>query len=82
MYKPVFDVFEQTAILVPKQQQFFLPWNVKGHSNRDVCASAHFSSQGGSKGPSSVQIGVKATGQETSSDFVVSFRFAGAKVGT
>ena len=60
----------------------FFPWNVKGHSNRDVCASAHFSSQGGSKGPSLVQIGVKATGQETSSDFVVSFRFAVAKVGT
>ena len=74
LYKSVFDVFERSAILVPKkQQQFFLPWNVKGHSNRDVCAPAHFSSQGGSKEPSLVQIGVKATGQETSSDFVVSF---------
>ena len=74
LYKSVFDVFERSAILVlKKQQQFFLPWNVKGHSNRDVCAPAHFSSQGGSKEPSLVQIGVKATGQETSSDFVVSF---------
>ena len=38
-----------------------------------MCASAHFSSQGGSNGPSLVQTRVKATGQETNSDFVVSF---------
>ena len=74
LYKPVFDVFEQTAVLVPKQQQkfFLLPWNVKGHSSRDVCAPAHFSSQGSTR----AKLGSnksQSKGQETSSDFVVSF---------
>ena len=75
LYKPVSDVFEQTAVLVPKQQQKFFfccPGMSKDIQGRDVCAPAHFSSQGSTR----AKLGSnksQSKGQETSSDFVVSF---------
>ena len=84
LYKSVFDVFERSAILVPKkQQQFFLPWNVKGHSNRDVCGvHPHIfhlkeaqRSQAWFKQESKQRTGNKLR-------LCCFLRFAGAKVGT
>ena len=74
LYKPVFDVFWADGSFSAEiaAESFFLQWNVRRHSQRDACASAHFSSQGSTR----AKLGSnksQSKGQETSSDFVVSF---------